>query len=126
MVNTAAEHGAHPGAQNPDSIPPQAPGRARQSRAVLRWTRRILGGLLALLVVLALAGAIYQTVATEFDKRAYLPPGQLVDVGGHRLHLYCVGTATPTAILESGLATPAPHVGLGAAGRRHRHARVRI
>jgi pimeloyl-ACP methyl ester carboxylesterase len=59
-------------------------------------------------VVLALAGAIYQTVATEFDKRAYPPPGQLVDVGGYRLHLYCVGTGTPTAILESGLATPAP------------------
>ncbi len=33
----------------------------------------------------------------------YAAPGQLVDVGGHRLHLNCVGSGTPTVILESGL-----------------------
>ena len=30
-------------------------------------------------------------------------PGELIDVGGHRLHLNCVGTGSPTVILESGL-----------------------
>src|SRR4051812_6874655 len=28
------------------------------------------------------------------------PPGQLVDVGGYRLHLYCIGTGQPTVILD--------------------------
>jgi hypothetical protein len=30
-------------------------------------------------------------------------PGQLVDVGGHRLHLYCTGSGSPTVVLEPGL-----------------------
>jgi pimeloyl-ACP methyl ester carboxylesterase len=31
------------------------------------------------------------------------PPGQLVDVGGYRMHLYCVGQGAPTVVLDSGL-----------------------
>ena len=30
-------------------------------------------------------------------------PGRLVDVGGYRVHLYCVGDAGPTVVLDSGL-----------------------
>jgi pimeloyl-ACP methyl ester carboxylesterase len=29
-------------------------------------------------------------------------PGQLVDVGGHRMHLYCTGSGSPTVVLEPG------------------------
>src|SRR6478752_195841 len=29
-------------------------------------------------------------------------PGQLVDVGGHRLHLNCTGSGSPTVVLEPG------------------------
>ena len=29
-------------------------------------------------------------------------PGQLVDVGGHRLHLHCTGSGSPTVVLEPG------------------------
>ncbi|MFL6226100.1 MAG: alpha/beta fold hydrolase [Actinomycetes bacterium] len=29
-------------------------------------------------------------------------PGQLIDVGGHRLHLSCTGSGTPTVVLEPG------------------------
>ncbi|MBI4696421.1 MAG: alpha/beta hydrolase [Gammaproteobacteria bacterium] len=31
------------------------------------------------------------------------PPGELVDIGGHRLHLYCEGHGSPTVMLEAGL-----------------------
>lgn len=30
------------------------------------------------------------------------PPGVLVDVGGHRLHLYCTGEGDPTVLLDAG------------------------
>jgi len=62
------------------------------------WT---IVGLLALAVV----GAIYQAVATEMDRRAYPPPGEMVDVGTHSLHIDCVGRGSPTVVLESGLGT---------------------
>ena len=37
------------------------------------------------------------------DTKRYPPPGQLVDVGGHRLHLHCVGQGSPTVVLDAGL-----------------------
>jgi len=53
------------------------------------------------LLILALIGAIYQAIATELDERAFPPPGQLIDVGGHRLHINCIGQGSPTVILEA-------------------------
>lgn len=34
--------------------------------------------------------------------RDWPPPGRLVDVGGRKLHLNCIGTGSPTVILEAG------------------------
>jgi pimeloyl-ACP methyl ester carboxylesterase len=31
------------------------------------------------------------------------PPGRLVDVGGHRLHLHCAGTGTPAVVFDAAL-----------------------
>ncbi len=60
----------------------------------LRW-------LLGIVIALATVGAVYQMGGMLLDRRDYPPPGQLVDIGGHRLHLSCVGTGTPTVILEA-------------------------
>ncbi len=68
-----------------------------------RWLRRALAGLLALLVVVGIAGVSYQAAASAADRRNHPPPGMLVDVGGHRLHLWCAGSGGPTVVLESGL-----------------------
>ena len=51
---------------------------------------------------IAAVGGGYETVRESLDARAYPPPGQLVDVGGHRLHLHCTGTGSPTVVLEPG------------------------
>jgi len=42
-------------------------------------------------------------MAEAADAKAYPPPGQLVDVGGHRLHINCTGTGSPTVVIEAGL-----------------------
>jgi pimeloyl-ACP methyl ester carboxylesterase len=73
-------------------------------RRVGGWVGRALAGGLALLVVLGLAGGAYQAGATALDRQAHPPPGRLVDVGGHRLHLSCVGEGSPTVVFEAGLA----------------------
>jgi pimeloyl-ACP methyl ester carboxylesterase len=59
---------------------------------------RVLGLLLALVVIVATAGAL----ARASLKSRYQPPGQMVDVGGYRLHIYCIGEGSPTVIMESG------------------------
>ena len=48
----------------------------------------------------AIAGMIYQTAATEADQRKYPPPGVLVNVHGHKMHIYCVGEGSPIIVLD--------------------------
>ena len=68
-----------------------------------RRTISNVGGILALLLLAAAVGSIYQTVATARDLAATPPPGQLINVGTHSLHVWCMGSGTPAVILESGL-----------------------
>jgi len=72
-------------------------------RRVLRGIGRTLAALVALIAILALAGASYEAIAATGDARRYPPPGQLVDVGGFRLHIDCVGTGSPAVVLDAGL-----------------------
>jgi pimeloyl-ACP methyl ester carboxylesterase len=78
------------------------PHSGRRKRGFFFWTGRILLGLVVALVALAALGASYQAVATAIDQRTYPLPGQLVDVGGYRLHITCEGTGSPTVILLHG------------------------
>ncbi len=57
--------------------------------------------LLWTVVALATVGALYQIVGMVLDRAQYPPPGQMVDVGGHRLHVHCIGTGSPTVVLEA-------------------------
>lgn len=70
----------------------------RRGRKLLRW----LGGIVTALLVLVIAGAIYESASESADARAYPPPGQMVDVGGYRLHLNCTGAGSPTVVIEAG------------------------
>jgi len=58
---------------------------------------------LATLLGLLLVGFIYEPIAEAADAKAYPPPGQLVDVGGYRLHINCTGTGSPTVMIDAGL-----------------------
>lgn len=69
------------------------PGRAR------RW---LVYPALAGLALSAIGGG-YETVRESTDAAAHPMPGRLVDVGGHRLHLRCTGSGSPTVVLEPGL-----------------------
>jgi pimeloyl-ACP methyl ester carboxylesterase len=79
------------------------PSRAwRRGRRVLRWIGRSLAAVVGLIAVLGLVGAIYESAAEAADVRAYPPLGQMVDVGGYRLHINCVGTGSPTVVIDAG------------------------
>src|SRR5690349_10541956 len=58
-------------------------------------------------VTLAGLGACWQAVAARRDRRRFPPPGRMVAVHGHRLHLCLTGTQTaaPTIVLEAGMAS---------------------
>ncbi|MFN8597929.1 MAG: alpha/beta hydrolase [Anaerolineae bacterium] len=70
-----------------------------QRQGCLVWLSR----LALVLIGLALVGAIYESASEAADSQIYPPPGQLVDVGGYRLHINCLGAGQPTVVIEAGL-----------------------
>lgn len=69
--------------------------------------KRVAKAVVALIVGVPFAaiatGLVYQRVATRRDLARTPAPGKLVNVGGHRLHIWCIGSGKPTVLLESGL-----------------------
>jgi pimeloyl-ACP methyl ester carboxylesterase len=61
---------------------------------------------IALSAFLAIAGATYEGIASARDRRFYPPPGKLVDVGGRKLHIHCIGEGSPAVILDAGFGEP--------------------
>ena len=78
-------------------------GASDTSRNLLRGIRYLLAVELALLLVLACVGAIYEALSRSRERALYQPPGKLIDIGGYRLHLYCSGEGGPTVVLDYGL-----------------------
>lgn len=74
-------------------------------RRLGRWVKRILLGLLALLLLLTLVGAVYEALGRRNAERDFPLRGEIVDIGGRRMHIDCRGSGSPTVILESGLGT---------------------
>jgi pimeloyl-ACP methyl ester carboxylesterase len=73
----------------------------RPRKGLGSWIRRGLVWVVAGLLTLAVIGAIYQAIATQIDQRTYSPPGEMVDVNGHLMHINCMGEGGPTVILEA-------------------------
>jgi pimeloyl-ACP methyl ester carboxylesterase len=68
-----------------------------------RWLRRIVILLAVLAFLLAASGVFYEFIFEARDRRSYPMPGQLIDVGGHRMHLNCAGQGNQTVVLDSGM-----------------------
>ena len=72
-----------------------------RSQKFMNMLKRGLSGVTIFVLVLAIAGMVYQTAATETDQRKFPPPGNLIDVGGFKMHIHCEGDGSPTVILEA-------------------------
>jgi pimeloyl-ACP methyl ester carboxylesterase len=70
---------------------------------IWNFLKRIMAGLL--IFILILAGLIYTAGLSARSRLVHQnpPPGQLTDVGGYNMHIYCTGQGSPTVILEAGL-----------------------
>ncbi len=91
----------------PSGAPPPRP----RLRGFWWWFRRVGLGFVVSVLLLAVAGFAYQTIATASDRDRFPPPGQLVDIGGYRLHIQCLGSVHPgvaTVILEAGTSLSSP------------------
>jgi pimeloyl-ACP methyl ester carboxylesterase len=82
---------------------------AAQMRNVQRrrgWQFYLKRGLLALailLVALPVLGLTYEAITAAIDARRFPPPGKLVMVDHHQMHINCTGAGSPTVVMDAGL-----------------------
>ena len=75
----------------------------------MKWFKKILKGILLLLITLLIVGVAYEQIS-RINAEGNLPAhGDFVDVGGHKLHYYKQGTGGPTVVFESAF-DPAGHL----------------
>jgi pimeloyl-ACP methyl ester carboxylesterase len=79
----------------------EQPTDHQRKRGCLSYVKRGLKWFGVGILVLLILGFAYQIIATEMDKRNFLPPGQLLEVDGHDMHILCTGEGSPTVILEA-------------------------
>ncbi len=67
------------------------------------WLRIIVRSLLLLVILLATAGFLYENISETRDRRFNRMPGQLIEVGGYKMHIDCTGQGDPVVVLDAGL-----------------------
>lgn len=65
--------------------------------------KRFFGCTVILLVVVLIFSSGYHAFASASDRKAYPAPGQMIDVGGYRLHIDCLGEGDATVVMEAGM-----------------------
>jgi hypothetical protein len=75
----------------------------QRTRSWLFYLKRGLLALCALLVALPILGFGYEMIAAAVDARRFPPPGKLVAVDGHQMHINCTEEGRPTVVMDAGL-----------------------
>ena len=68
-----------------------------------RMVRRVALALVILCTVTVMVSSIMNAVAIRFFPGRNPPPADIYLVGGHKMHIFCTGSGSPTIVLESGL-----------------------
>lgn len=75
----------------------------------MNWFLGILAGLLIIIVLLAVSALIGGAIKRSQIRATYPPLGQMVDVGEHKLHIYCQCAGSPTVLLLAGSGVPSTY-----------------
>lgn len=73
-------------------------------RSLHGWSRLVILYPLFAVLLLAVVGGAFERVSETAAANAMA--GQLVDVGGFKMHISCTGSGSPTVVLEPGLGEP--------------------
>jgi pimeloyl-ACP methyl ester carboxylesterase len=69
------------------------------------WTvlSRVALGSVALVTMLAAIGFGYEQAMAAADARNFPPPGRMLSIDGHAMHINCTGAGSPTVLMDAGL-----------------------
>lgn len=70
---------------------------------------RLLKRILIILVAFFLVSMIINLVMLKVENAKYQPPGKLINIEGHKMHIYGAGQGTPTVVMTCGSGTPSAY-----------------
>ncbi|WP_167958580.1 alpha/beta fold hydrolase [Anaerosporobacter faecicola] len=76
----------------------------------MKMLKKIGKGLLFWVPVVICAWIFFNYVETNYEKGIYKAPGEMVEVFGNKMHVYCKGQGKHTIVLLPGLGTTAPTI----------------
>jgi alpha-beta hydrolase superfamily lysophospholipase len=68
-----------------------------------RWLSTAVKGA-GVLAILGGGGVVLHAILTHRERRQLTPPGRMVEVDGHQMHMFATGAGGPTVVLETGAA----------------------
>ena len=68
--------------------------------------KRRLVRVLALVLIILVSSILWQYKMSCYEIEEYNPPGQLIDVDRHKMHIYAAGQGSPTVVFTVGSGTP--------------------
>ena len=82
-----------------------------------RMWRKVAERIVLSIVVLVAAtialSSAYNAIAMQIFWETHPAPGSFYQVNGHKMHLYCTGSGSPTIVLEAGWGVSTPVMGWG-------------
>lgn len=63
---------------------------------------RILLWIILVLALLLVGGCTYQRISLARTREQFPAPGKLVEVDGHLMHIHCLGSGSPTVVIDAG------------------------
>lgn len=80
--------------------------RSLSANVSARWRRvaeRIVLSVVVLVAAVVAGSASFNAIARLWFRAHNPPPGEIYTVDGHKMHMYCTGSGSPTIVLDAGL-----------------------
>ena len=74
---------------------------------------RIVLSIVVLVAATLVLSSAYNLIAMQIFRATHPAPGSFYQVNGHKMHLYCTGSGSPTIVLEAGWGVSTPVMGWG-------------
>jgi len=86
---------------------------AKPFRLWRKITERIVLSVVALVAATLVLSSGYNAIVAQIFWSTHPAPGAFYQVNGHKMHLYCIGSGSPTIVMEAGWGVSSPVLGWG-------------
>lgn len=76
----------------------------------LKTRKKTMRKILLTIFVVFVLGIVYEQLGEYYDSIKYKPVGEIVNVNGHKMHIYSKGSGSPTVVFAAGWRTSSPYV----------------